>query len=136
MPIKDREVRNARNRERRALNREEVNAKVNAWRKANRDKRREQARRWRDKNREHVREKDRAWKRANRDKKSPTSPEYQKAWRAANPELVRRNSVKNEMARSIGVSMKIVPEELVDAKLAQLAVRRLVKQALDSTRTI
>lgn len=75
-------------------------------------------------NREYYLEKNRRWVRAHKNAIAARSAN----WRASNPEKYRRLLVKKDLAESLGISMRYVSDEIVDAKLAQLDVKELIRR--------
>lgn len=105
----ERERRNAWKRADRAANPEKYRAARRASYHANKEKEREQHRRWAQK---------------------PEVAEYRKERmrsRLADPEVRDRKHAKDIITRSLGVSAKLVPREIVEIKVEDMRLRRLLK---------
>lgn len=54
---------------------------------------------------------------------------YMRRYRKQNPDKAKWNDAKHNLARSLGLPVKVISDELIEAKLAQLEVLRATREA-------
>ena len=106
----------------REANKEKETARKKAWRKANPEKAAAYHKAYREANKEKTSEVNKAYQKVNLEKENARK----KAWLKANPSASTLSIIADKCKMSVTVIRNLVPQELIEVKVLQIQLHRLI----------